>query len=275
MKSIHLVPASVLAMAMLLSGPAFASEPAPGSAESYSGSLAELATGVRTTPEQPAEIQSSRDVASGQAIGDGSVRGISAPISPKPANTVIFDKPGEGLTGSAVTNPGDGAGTPANVQGAPTSTQPDGLYNWPLEDIKVRNASNAQAEAPAGQETERRQHEPTVSLRDAPNNQPDGAVMGDGSVHFIKNGAATEIQQIDKSSPKLQEIRDGEGATQRTEGPDQSGATARNLKGTLIPVGGETDADAGPPKPTTPSVGLPGAVRKDQRRQRAKTRKPD
>ena len=61
--------AGLLALAIVLPGAAFANEPSPGSTESYSGSLAELATGVRSTPPQPTTIQSPRDAASGQATG--------------------------------------------------------------------------------------------------------------------------------------------------------------------------------------------------------------
>jgi hypothetical protein len=57
----------LLALAIVLPGAALANEPAAGSTESYSGSLAELATGVRSTPTQPTTIQSPRDPASGQA----------------------------------------------------------------------------------------------------------------------------------------------------------------------------------------------------------------
>lgn len=63
------VKTGLLALAIALPGAAFATEPAPGSTESYSGSLAELATGVRSTPPQPTTIQSPRDQASGQATG--------------------------------------------------------------------------------------------------------------------------------------------------------------------------------------------------------------
>ena len=66
------VKVGLLALAIVLPGAAFANEPAPGSTEGYSGSLAELATGVRSTPPQPTTIQSPRDPASGQAMGDGS-----------------------------------------------------------------------------------------------------------------------------------------------------------------------------------------------------------
>ena len=52
------VKVGLLALAIVLPGAAFANEPAPGSTEGYSGSLAELATGVRSTPPQPTTIQS-------------------------------------------------------------------------------------------------------------------------------------------------------------------------------------------------------------------------
>ena len=64
------VKVGLLALAIVLPGAAFANEPAPGSTEGYSGSLAELATGVRSTPPQPTTIQSPRDAASGQAAGE-------------------------------------------------------------------------------------------------------------------------------------------------------------------------------------------------------------
>jgi hypothetical protein len=67
MKAIHLVGASALAMTIVLPVAAFASEPAPGSTENYSGSLAELATGVRSTPSQATVNQTPRDAVSGQS----------------------------------------------------------------------------------------------------------------------------------------------------------------------------------------------------------------
>lgn len=61
------VKGCLLSLAIVLPSAAFANKPAPGSTESYSGSLAELATGVKSTPAQPTAIQSPRDSASKQA----------------------------------------------------------------------------------------------------------------------------------------------------------------------------------------------------------------
>jgi len=63
------VKVGLLSLAIALPGPVFANEPAPGSTESYSGSLSEMAVGVRSAPPQPTTIQSPRDPASGQATG--------------------------------------------------------------------------------------------------------------------------------------------------------------------------------------------------------------
>jgi len=115
--------------------------------------------------------------------------------------------PREQATGPApiMAGPGDGAGA---------TSKPDGYYNIPLEDIKVRSTNN--------------QTSGGDSNRTANPNQPDGFLMGDGSVHFIKNSGTTGPQQFDKSSPKLQEIRGGDGGTQRTGGPNQDGAERVN-----------------------------------------------
>ncbi len=64
------VKGGLIALAIVLPSATFANEPAPGSTESYSGSLAELATGVRSTASQPTTIQSPRDPATGQAAGE-------------------------------------------------------------------------------------------------------------------------------------------------------------------------------------------------------------
>jgi hypothetical protein len=183
---------------------------------------------------------------------------------------VVEQKPQAPQTGTAVQSPRDAASGQANgvVQNSATPA-PDHEIEYDL----VRKRADHEGEidcvtncgATSGQSTGRRQHEP-LQIMAGPGDGAGTPLGAQGSGNTTNPPPAGVMISLEKAS------------VERTSNPNQQGAagvsaSGRAMTGTANAIE-VTNTDAGPPKPSTPTIGEPGTVKKNPSRRRPRTRKP-